>query len=92
MKIDSFKAAGLSDMSANETKNFGAAIRGAIDNVVASQETSKVTSEQFAMGNKNVTLIDAKLSSSIAEVKTQILIASTQKVLKAYRDISNMSV
>ena len=94
MKIDSFKAAGLENNNQTnpDVKGFQDALKSAINNVVEAQESSKVMSEGFARGDLGVSLIDAKIASEVAEVKTQILIASTQKVLKAYRDISTMSI
>jgi len=92
MKIDAFKAeGGVSDDPSAKT-GFQAALKNAVESVVESQEHSKQLSERFAIGDPKVSLVDSKIASEVAEVKTQILIATTQKVLKAYRDISTMSI
>lgn len=94
MKIDVMKASGTPDeLGSNQgVKGFQESLKDAVENVIEAQESSKHLSNEFSLGNPNVSLIDAKIASEVAEVKTQILIASTQKVLKAYRDISNMSI
>lgn len=94
MKIDAMKAAGVQDNQASNhgIKGFQESLKDAVEGVIEAQESSKHLSNEFSIGNPNVSLVDAKIASEVAEVKTQILIASTQKVLKAYRDISNMSI
>jgi flagellar hook-basal body complex protein FliE len=94
MQVDAFKAAGIEKDSpiAGDNKGFSEVLKSAIGNVTEAQENSKIMSERFAIGDKNVSIVDAKMASEVAEVKTQILIASTQKILKAYRDISTMSI
>jgi flagellar hook-basal body complex protein FliE len=95
MKIDAMRASGDSSISAGISSggtSFQDALKGAIENVVESQEVSKDLGNKFASGDNSVSLVDAKIASNIAEVKTQILISTTQKVLKAYRDISTMSI
>lgn len=94
MKIDAIKASGIQDQQKidNGVKGFQESLKDAVENVIDAQESSKYLSNEFSIGNPNISLVDAKIASEVAEVKTQILIASTQKVLKAYRDISNMSI
>lgn len=94
MNVDALKASGNDSISQSTTKEggFSDIMKSAISNVTEAQNSAKVMGEQFSVGNPNVSLVDAKIASEVAEVKTQILIASTQKILKAYRDISNMSV
>ena len=93
MQADAIKASGGQTKEANNAnEGFSEVLKTAIGNVTQAQETSKVMSERFAIGDKNVSIVDAKMASEVAEVKTQILIASTQKILKAYRDISTMSI
>lgn len=95
MKVDAMRASGDSSISqgvGNGGPSFQDALKGAIENVVDSQAVSKEMGNKFASGDNSVSLVDAKIASNIAEVKTQILISTTQKVLKAYRDISTMSI
>lgn len=94
MKIDAMKASGVQeDIKENDgVRGFQESLKDAVENVIEAQDSSKMMSNEFSIGNPNVSLIDAKIASEVAEVKTQILIATTQKVLKAYRDISNMSI
>lgn len=93
MQADAIKASGgQSKEISKDSEGFSDVLKSAIGNVTHAQETSKIMSERFAIGDKNVSIVDAKMASEVAEVKTQILIASTQKILKAYRDISTMSI
>lgn len=92
MKLDAMKASSVDTQQGTSGVDFQNALKSAVKNVVDSQEVSKDLSQRFATGDSTVSLVDAKMASNIAEVKTQILISTTQKVLKAYRDISTMSI
>ena len=72
--------------------DFASVLKNSLDEVSASQETSKQMSQSFALGNDNINLSDVMIAAQKASISLQTTIQVRNKLISAYRDIMTMQV
>lgn len=72
--------------------DFSALLRDAVRQVNAAQNSAQAKAEAFQLGDRNVSIEDVMVTMQQASLSFQGLVAVRNKLLEAYRDISNMPV
>jgi len=91
-KTGDFNATLSKDAASPTEQKFANLLTGMIDNVNHSLNYAGDLKSEFAKGNPNVSLVDTKIASEISGLKVAMLQATTNKVIQAYKEISNMSI
>jgi flagellar hook-basal body complex protein FliE len=77
---------------AAKTVDFGALLKGSLDQVNAAQTTAESLSARFQVNDPNVTLEDTMVSIAKANVSFQAAVQVRNRLVTAYHDIMNMQV
>ncbi len=72
--------------------DFGAVLKGAIDQVNGTQQEAGKLARQFELGNPNTNLQDVMVSLQKANISFQTMVQVRNKLISAYHDIMNMQV
>lgn len=72
--------------------DFGAVLKGAIDQVNGAQQEAGKLARQFELGNSNTNLQDVMVSLQKANISFQTMVQVRNKLVSAYHDIMNMQV
>lgn len=92
MKIKSMMASNSfnNEYSNNQNVDFGQVFKKMVGNVNASNSFASELKNRFVQGDPSVSLVDTKIASEMASLKTTFLTSSVQKALKSYKEIINM--
>ncbi len=71
---------------------FGDALKGALDNVNATQRHAEKLGQAFVSGDDRVSLSDVMISMQKANINFQATVQVRNKLVSAYHDIMNMQV
>lgn len=71
---------------------FGQALRSAIDQVSAAQQSAQQMTQEFASGQSNVNLQDVMINLQKANLSFQQMVQVRNKLVTAYHDVMNMPV
>lgn len=77
---------------AQEGVDFGAAVRSAVDQVNATQQSAAAMKSAYERGDEQVALTDVVLSMQKSSLAFEATLQVRNKVLKAYEEIMNMPV
>lgn len=72
--------------------NFADALKGALDSVAATQNTSADLGKRFTMGDDSVSLSDVMVASQKSGIAFQATVQVRNKLVSAYHEIMNMQV
>ena len=72
--------------------NFADALKGALDSVAATQNTSADLGKRFTMGDDSVSLSEVMVSMQKASIGFQATIQVRNKLVSAYQEMMNMQV
>ena len=72
--------------------DFGAALKGALDQVAASQNRAQALSQAFSTGTTDLNLSDVMVQIQKSNVSFQAAVQVRNKLVSAYHDIMNMQV
>jgi len=72
--------------------DFAQALKAAIDQVNAAQQQAQQLTEQFAAGDRNVSLQDVMINLQKASLSFQQMVQVRNKLVSAYQDVMNMPV
>lgn len=89
------QAAGLRDTAqASHTPrvDFANVLKGSLDGVARTQETSETMQKAFVMGDDRVSLSDTMIAMQKAGINFQATVQVRNKFIQAYNDIMNMQV
>jgi flagellar hook-basal body complex protein FliE len=75
---------------AESMENFGEYLKQAIDSVAQQEEAVKRTTEQFILGNVDVS--ELMIVSEQAKLSLQLTVQIRNKVIEAYQEIMRMQV
>jgi flagellar hook-basal body complex protein FliE len=94
LKAGSAMASGMRNQAKAGQKavDFSGLLRGALDQVNASQVQSQNLAKEFQLGNPNVSLEETMVALQKSTLSLQFLVQARNKVVSAYHDIMNMSV
>jgi flagellar hook-basal body complex protein FliE len=87
----SLKPDAASETSSKETVGFGAAVKGALNQVNSLQQASEVQKVSYELGQTD-SLPNVVLSMQKASMAFEATVQVRNKVLKAYEEILNMPV
>ena len=76
----------------NETADFAAALKGAIEQVRTVQEHAKNQSEDFQLEKPGVNVQEVMVSLQKASLSFQTMVQVRNKLTAAYQDVMNMQV
>ena len=89
---DQAKGAPAIEPPAPEGVDFGAAVRSAVDQVNATQQSAAAMKSAYERGDEQVALTDVVLSMQKSSLAFEATLQVRNKVLKAYEEIMNMPV
>jgi flagellar hook-basal body complex protein FliE len=72
--------------------DFGAVLKEAVQQVSDAQNTAQAKAQAFQMGAKDMSLEEVMVSLQKANVAFQGMIAVRNKLVEAYRDVTNLQV
>jgi flagellar hook-basal body complex protein FliE len=72
--------------------DFGLALKSAIDQVNAAQQSAQQMTQDFASGQSNVNLQDVMINLQKANLSFQQMVQVRNKLVSAYQDVMNMPV
>ena len=72
--------------------DFGAVLKEAVQQVSDAQNTAQAKAQAFQMGAKDMSLEEVMISLQKANVAFQGMIAVRNKLVEAYRDVTNLQV
>ncbi len=72
--------------------DFGLALKSAIDQVNAAQQSAQQMTQDFAAGSDNVNLQDVMINLQKASLSFQQMVQVRNKLVTAYQDVMNMPV
>jgi flagellar hook-basal body complex protein FliE len=72
--------------------DFSSVLKGMLDQVNATQQTSEKLAQAFELGEPNVSLTDAMVAMQKANITLQTTIQVRNRLVSAYNDIMNMQV
>ncbi len=72
--------------------DFGAVLKEAVQQVSDAQNTAQSKAQAFQMGAKDMSLEEVMVSLQKANVAFQGMIAVRNKLVEAYRDVTNLQV
>ncbi|MFN7085469.1 MAG: flagellar hook-basal body complex protein FliE [Burkholderiales bacterium] len=72
--------------------DFGAVLKGAIDQVNATQQQAGTLARQFELGDPQAGLQDVMVSLQKANISFQTMVQVRNKLISAYHEIMNMQV
>jgi len=86
----SFKPATAPAAAAAPTAGFDSLLKGAIDQVNQTQQTSARLQESFARGDRNTDLSTVMLAGAKAQVEFRGMVEVRNRLVAAYQDIMNL--
>jgi len=72
--------------------DFGAVLKAAVQEVSDAQNTAQAKAQAFQLGAKDMSLEEVMTSLQKANVAFQGMIAVRNKLVEAYRDVTNLQV
>jgi len=72
--------------------DFGAVLKAAVQEVSDAQNTAQAKAQAFQLGAKDMSLEEVMISLQKANVAFQGMIAVRNKLVEAYRDVTNLQV
>lgn len=75
-----------------EGADFGLALKSAIDQVNAAQQSAQQMTQNFASGQSDVNLQDVMINLQKANLSFQQMVQVRNKLVSAYQDVMNMPV
>jgi flagellar hook-basal body complex protein FliE len=72
--------------------DFATLLRDAVREVSAAQNAAQAKAQSFQLGDRTVSIEDVMISLQQASLAMQGMVAVRNKLVEAYRDISNMPV
>ena len=72
--------------------DFGAVLKAAVQEVSDAQNTAQAKAQAFQLGAKDMSLEEVMVSLQKANVAFQGMIAVRNKLVEAYRDVTNLQV
>ncbi len=72
--------------------DFGAVLKQAVQEVSDAQNTAQAKAQAFQLGAKDMSLEEVMVSLQKANVAFQGMIAVRNKLVEAYRDVTNLQV
>jgi flagellar hook-basal body complex protein FliE len=84
--------AGLEGEAAAGKVNFADALKASLDQVSASQKSSRELGQRFTAGDDSVNLSDVMISMQKASISFQASVQVRNKLVSAYHEIMNMQV
>ena len=78
--------------AAQGSVDFPSMLKGALNEVNASQGKAETLAREFQLGNPRVSLEEAMVALQKASLSLQFLVQVRNKVITAYHDIMNMQV
>jgi flagellar hook-basal body complex protein FliE len=72
--------------------DFGQALKSAIDQVNAAQQSAQQMTQDFVAGTDNVNLQDVMINLQKASLSFQQMVQVRNKLVTAYQDVMNMPV
>jgi flagellar hook-basal body complex protein FliE len=75
-----------------EGADFSLALKSAIDQVNAAQQSAQQMTQDFASGQSNVNLQDVMINLQKANLSFQQMVQVRNKLVTAYQDVMNMPV
>ena len=73
-----------------EGADFSLALKSAIDQVNAAQQSAQQMTQDFASGQSNVNLQDVMINLQKANLSFQQMVQVRNKLVTAYQDVMNM--
>jgi flagellar hook-basal body complex protein FliE len=67
-------------------------LRDAVRDVNAAQNTAQAQAQAFQLGDRSVSIEQVMISMQQASISFQGMVAVRNKLLEAYREVSNLSV
>jgi flagellar hook-basal body complex protein FliE len=86
----SFKPAAPAAAGAAPQAGFDTLLRGAIDRVNQTQQTSAQLQTAFARGDRDVELSNVMMAGARAQVEFRAMVEVRNRLVSAYQDIMNM--
>jgi flagellar hook-basal body complex protein FliE len=74
------------------TRDFGAALKAALDGVNSAQRAAETLAQDFQTGAEDASLEDTMVALATANVSFQTLVQVRNRLVAAYQDIMNMPV
>ena len=78
--------------NANANENFKKILGKQINNIEAINNSALSLQDKFMLGDPNVSLPEVMTTMQKADIYTNILVESRNKILSAYHEIMNMSI
>ncbi len=75
-----------------EGADFGLALKSAIDQVNAAQQSAQQMTQDFASGQSDVSVQDVMINLQKASLSFQQMVQVRNKLVNAYQDVMNMPV
>ncbi len=72
--------------------DFGSVLRQAVREVSDAQNTAQAKAQAFQLGDQNMSLEEVMISLQKANLAFQGMIAVRNKLVEAYRDVTNLQV
>lgn len=72
--------------------NFATLLRDAVRDVNAAQNAAQAQAQSFQMGDRSVSIEQVMISMQQASLSFQGMVAVRNKLVEAYREISNLAV
>lgn len=85
-------AADAQPRAAEGTRDFGAALKAALDGVNNAQRDAEALARNFQTGAEDASLEDTMVALATANVSFQTLVTVRNRLVAAYQDIMNMPV
>lgn len=76
----------------NQTADFGALLKGAIEHVNDTQMKASALEKSFEQGDSNVNLVEVMVALQKANVSFAAMTEVRNKLVSAYKDIMSMSI
>jgi len=79
-------------VSPSSVVNFGTALKAALNHVSATQNGATALSQQFQLGNREVSLEETVIAGQKSQIAFQAALQVRNRVVQAYQEIMQMNV